>query len=147
MVGRLARYLRFVGCDTEYVRGVSDEEILNRARSEGRILVTRDRELARRAAGAVLIASPLIADQWKETCAAIPALSTDVRFDRCSECNGPLAGHRPQRGDPGTEGVPWGRVETGLPVFRCTVCGHLYWEGTHTERIRRQLAEWSAGPP
>jgi len=27
MVGRLARYLRFVGCDTVYARGMSDDEI------------------------------------------------------------------------------------------------------------------------
>jgi len=49
MLGSLARWLRIMGYDTEYARGMSDSDILARSRVEGRIVLTRDRQLAERA--------------------------------------------------------------------------------------------------
>ncbi|HTW40425.1 MAG TPA: DUF5615 family PIN-like protein [Thermoplasmata archaeon] len=145
MVGRLARYLRMVGCDTEYARGWSDDTIVERARAERRIVVTRDRELARRLPGSVLLRTTEIARQVREAWAALPSLPRDVRFDRCTVCNGPLrAGFA---ADPSTpqSGIPWDRIRAGLVVYRCASCGHLYWEGTHTASVRRRLREWTGG--
>ncbi|HLM70268.1 MAG TPA: Mut7-C RNAse domain-containing protein [Thermoplasmata archaeon] len=143
MVGRLARYLRFVGCDTYYARGLSDDEILQQAKNEHRVIVTRDRRLAARAERALLLESPHLADQWRAVRSAFPELPLTVEFVRCTECNGllesvraPPAGHRP-------DGVPWDRVAEGLALFRCSVCGHFYWEGSHTADIRARLALWA----
>lgn len=147
MVGRLARYLRFVGCDTIYAKGMDDAEIRALAEKDHRVLVTRDRELARRTAGAVLLESPSLADQWSAVRASVPGVPTDVRFDRCSDCNGPLSEFRPEPGDPRSEGIPWDRVDSGLALYRCDGCAHLYWEGTHTEQIRAQIRAWSADGP
>ncbi len=47
MLGKLARWLRQSGYDTLYLQ-VTDAEIAHRARVEGRILLTQDRQLARR---------------------------------------------------------------------------------------------------
>jgi len=148
MLGRLARYLRFVGCDVEYVRGLDDGAIVTRAVAEDRVLLTRDRSLAVRAPRAIRIQGLAIGDQWRELRAAWPDLPVEVRFDRCSECNGRLGpyvlGATPDRED----GVPKDRVARGLPLFACERCGHLYWEGSHTDRIRAQLKSWTeAGPP
>ena len=48
MLGRLARWLRLIGYDTVYAQGWSDHRVAARARAEARIVLTRDRELARR---------------------------------------------------------------------------------------------------
>lgn len=142
MVGRLARYLRFVGLDTEYARGLSDDEILEQLRTERRVLVTRDRALAQRSPGSVLLSSPRLADQWRELRRARPDLPTEVRFDRCTECNGVLRSVDLARST-WPEQVPRERVARGLPVYECATCGHLYWEGSHTARIRAQFAAWA----
>jgi len=142
MLGRLARYLRFVGCDAEYVRDVDDAEILTRARSEGRIILTRDRILARSAPHALLLTQLGIAEQWREVRRAFPALNTRVQFDRCTECNGVLSEWHPPASEAQTPGVPWDRVAQGLLLYRCERCAHLYWEGSHTAHIARRLAEW-----
>jgi len=147
MVGRLARYLRFVGCDTEYVRGISDDEVLDRARAEGRIILTRDRRLAARAERALLLQSPDIAEQWRTVRAAFPELPGEIRFERCTECNGVLQVVRDPAPEQRPEGVPWDRVLKGLPLFRCAECGHYYWEGSHTADIRRRLESWTSGSP
>lgn len=147
MVGTLARYLRMMGCDTTYARGWTDDEIVRRARVEGRVVITRDRALSRRASGAVLLTSPRLEDQVRATWAAFPAWTPEVRFDRCTVCNGTLQGFRPETNSDRVAGVPWDRVEAGLPVYRCADCGHVYWEGSHTEHVRRRLGEWSARRP
>lgn len=147
MVGRLARYLRFVGCDTLYVRGVSDDEVIARARAERRTILTRDRRLAERAPNVLLLESPFIAEQWKAVRAAFPGVPNDVTFERCTECNGRLAPVDPSSIEPTREGVPWDRVARGLPLYRCPECAHYYWDGSHTADIRARLAAWSGAGP
>jgi uncharacterized protein len=143
MVGSLARYLRMMGYDTTYARGWSDDEIVRRARLEDRVVLSRDRQLCRRSARAVLLTQPRLEDQVREVWAAFPDLAADVRFDRCTLCNGVLrsAPATPQGGlEPG---IPWDRVADGLPLFRCEECGHAYWEGSHTAAVRRRLRGWA----
>jgi uncharacterized protein with PIN domain len=128
MLGRLARYLRFLGYDAEYVPDVEDAELRRRAIAESRVLLTRDRELAARTPGALRITFPELDDQLRELRALYPPLRTEVRFERCTECNGPL-----QRGPPG------GPPASERPTFVCGACGHVYWEGSHTQRIRERI--------
>lgn len=145
MVGRLARYLRFVGCDTAYARGWSDDRVLEIARREDRIVLTRDRALARRTTRALLLSSPAISEQWRQVVASFPAIPRTPSFRRCTLCNGGLVPYAVEPGQPRPETVPWDRVAAGLPLFRCGACGHLYWEGSHTANVGRQLARWSEG--
>ncbi|HXY12187.1 MAG TPA: Mut7-C RNAse domain-containing protein [Thermoplasmata archaeon] len=147
MVGRLARYLRFVGCDTVYARGVSDDEIILQARRERRVVVTRDRRLAERADHALLLRSPFLAEQWRAVRDAYPELPTEPRFERCTKCNGLLERVENEATDPRAPGVPWDRVRAGLPLYRCAACSHYYWEGTHTANVRARLKSWTAGTP
>lgn len=49
MLGRLAKWLRILGFDTLFLTDVPDEEILKKARGENRIILTRDRALAKEA--------------------------------------------------------------------------------------------------
>ena len=50
MLGTLAKWLRLLGYDTAYDNVAADPELARRARSEGRVLLTRDRELSKRSA-------------------------------------------------------------------------------------------------
>ena len=148
MVGRLARYLRFVGCDTVYARGMSDPEILALAEREDRVILTRDRELARRTSNALLLTSPFLRDQWQAVRAAFPDLPDRVAFERCTDCNGPLHAVDASFGAPPDPKVPWDRAARGMPLYRCATCGHYYWEGSHSAEMRARLEAWSReGPP
>ncbi len=132
MLGRLARYLRFLGYDTEYVREADDDAIRTRAEEEHRILLTRDRALAKRTPNAILLTSPMIREQLIEVREHVPGIVLAPRFDRCTVCNGELA-QVPAVTAPGPE------VRGSGPVYECRRCGHRYWEGSHTREIRRFL--------
>jgi uncharacterized protein len=133
MLGRLARYLRFVGLDTAYETGLPDDEVVRRSGAEGRTLLTRDRALARQVPGAVLLTHVDLEGQWRELARRFPGLPTAPRFDRCTVCNGSLVAAPPD--------------ERGRPTFRCTRCDHRYWDGSHTAHIRATLERWAAERP
>jgi len=143
MLGRLARYLRFVGEDTAWVRDLDDEEVVRQAEREERFLLTRDRRLAERVPNSLLLSSPDIGEQWRSLRHRFPTLPSEVKFVRCSLCNGRLAPYHPSGDRPLPAGVPEDRVLGGLPLYQCGSCGHLYWEGSHTSDIRRRLRTWS----
>jgi len=143
MLGRLSRYLRFLGYDTEYVHGVADEEIARRSRAEHRRVITRDRALAAGLPSSILLTRTDIAGQMQELARAYPSLRRQVRLDRCTLCNGELVrleeGRSPPAGPPGT---PAGVLVGKVPLFRCSRCAHLFWEGSHTKSMRVRLAQW-----
>ncbi|MGI0156358.1 MAG: Mut7-C RNAse domain-containing protein, partial [Thermoplasmata archaeon] len=72
--------------------------------------------------------------------------SKEVRLERCTVCNGVLAPYGPL-GDDRRAGVPWDRVDAGLELYRCRDCDHVYWEGSHTDAVRRRLRAWAAVRP
>ncbi|MGI0055051.1 MAG: Mut7-C RNAse domain-containing protein [Thermoplasmata archaeon] len=135
MLGRLARYLRFLGYDTEYATGRADEEISAIAHAQGRTLLTRDRLLGRQVPGAIALASDRLGPQLLELRRALPHLRTTVSFERCTRCNGRLSPVDPAGP---TVGVELGFVPPS-PVYQCERCAHLYWEGSHTAGIRNFL--------
>src|SRR5262249_11973894 len=136
MLGRLARYLRFLGEDAAYVSGISDDELLRQARAEERVLITRDRSLPYRTPGSVLLVPAALLDQLGELYALVPELPRRTRTRRCSECNGLLIAEPAQASPrPGEPDSP-----PGIPTFRCAACGHQYWTGSHARAVDARLS-------
>lgn len=139
MVGKLARYLRFLGYDVVYAHGMRDGQILELSRNEQRVILTRDELLATRARSlGVLLRSLDVEGQLREVGRAFPSLRKEVQFTRCSLCNGRLV--PADRSTPAPpKGVPLDVWTTTREVSVCPLCGHAFWEGTHTEEIRQAL--------
>jgi uncharacterized protein len=138
MLGKLARYLRILGCDTEYVHGLSDAQILSLLAGSHRQLLTRDELLAQRAPRSTLLREVEVREQLQELWAQYPELSRAPQFTRCTLCNGVLVL------EPASEGAPIAVVNADRTgKFRCTKCGHQYWRGSHTAHLERDLASWS----
>lgn len=138
MLGSLARWLRFAGFDTHYDPGVSGPMLAARARVEGRWLLTRDRKSASLAGPRVLlIRAGGLADQAEELRVRIGVRGQGAcYFSRCSQCNGMLADL--SRDEVAGRVPPY--VEAHSERFRgCTVCGRVYWAGSHVSRIAARL--------
>lgn len=136
MLGRLAKWLRLLGYDAEYDNSASDTELARRARAEGRVLLTRDHELANRPSLRTLhIASEALAEQVHEVQRALGPPS-DPALSRCALCNRPL---EPVAREEVTRAVPPYIYRTQREFDRCPACGRIYWAGTHLQAIRKQL--------
>ncbi|MDD1669783.1 MAG: Mut7-C RNAse domain-containing protein [Methanomicrobiales archaeon] len=143
MLGTLTRYLRFMGYDTLSANSLTpgnareDTALLAIARDEGRVLLTRDRELARRGGDqAVYLPSEEVMDQ-------VRALSTRglitpaLAMDRCSLCNTTL---RPATSAEVEEADYAPRERDSLEFFLCPGCRRLYWMGSHGRNLRESLS-------
>ncbi|WP_435126759.1 Mut7-C RNAse domain-containing protein [Halobaculum sp. D14] len=135
MLGKLATYLRMCGYDAAYAldRGVeADDRIRALAADEDRRLLTRDRDLADRTPGAVLLTARDVDDQLRELRDAGFALSLPDEPTRCSACNGDL--RRLRDDEPRPDHAP----DDG-PVWRCVDCGQCFWRGSHWADVERTL--------
>jgi hypothetical protein len=140
MLGRLARWLRVLGCDTVYPprRNPGD---LERAAAEGRIPLTRDRKLAASVKAAVFIESDHVDGQLRHLVSMFPiAARPEAWFTRCLECNSRLEVVSPEQA---RERVPDYIFETATREFRrCPTCGRIFWPGSHRERMIERLRAW-----
>jgi uncharacterized protein with PIN domain len=135
MLGSLARWLRISGYDTEYRREADDDSLLEEASRTGRVLLTRDRELAHRA-GKRGVEAFLVEGEDEVTQLALLAAALRLELDpscsRCPRCNGPLT--RVEK-DQVKERVPEASLEAFDEFWMCGVCGGVYWRGSHWDQI------------
>jgi hypothetical protein len=158
MLGKLATYLRMCGYDAAYAldRDVeADDDLLSLAGAEDRRIVTRDRSLAERAPGAVLVTSPEVLDQLRELRDEGFDVSLAEKPTRCGRCNGPIEpvafdDSGPERVDESSpEGTDVARSgardrpayvpDDADPVWRCRECGQHFWRGSHWADVRERL--------
>ncbi|MFC3076475.1 DUF5615 family PIN-like protein [Phenylobacterium terrae] len=137
MLVRLARLLRAAGYDTVLAEGgASDRALRDLAREEGRILVTRDRDLARLTApGSVLITAPGVEAEARTLSAALPIDWSLAPFSRCVMDNTVL---RDATADEIAQ-MPTESQAMAGPFRACPSCGRLYWPGSHVKRIAERL--------
>lgn len=141
MLGNVARDLRLLGYDATSGTGHTDPELLHLAQSQGRTLLTRDRNLARRARGVacLLVGEPVPRRQIVEVLRAFGlGASPGGPFSRCLACNGSLRG---LPADEAAVGVPDHVAITAIDFRECPQCGRIYWPGTHLNRLRQRIRE------
>lgn len=137
-LGRLAAYLRMLGFDAMYRNDYEDDE-LARLAQQGRILLTRDRGLLKRAAvtHGYCVRETDPQRRLVEVLRRFDLFGAVRPFRRCMRCNGLL------------EPVPQEAVADRLPPktltyydeFRlCQGCGRVYWKGSHYQRMQQLIA-------
>jgi uncharacterized protein with PIN domain len=137
MLGSLARWLRIIGQDTLYARDMKDDDIVFLGRKEERVVLTRDKQLASRMGTlGLLIESDDLVEQVAQV---VGAFDMDLEGEsRCTLCNGPLESVPKEEV---ANVVPERSLEHNSHFYRCTVCGKVYWKGSHwddiTERMER----------
>jgi uncharacterized protein with PIN domain len=143
MLGTLARWLRFFGFDAVFLEpGPEDCVLAEQARSEGRWLLTRDRELASAGPRTMLVRADDLEDQLIEVFGRL-GLRPDatLKFSRCGECNSELVNVAREE----VAGVaPPHVLATASRFRRCTGCRRVYWPGSHTDKILARMKRVAA---
>jgi uncharacterized protein len=144
MLQSLGRWLRAAGYDTAIAGGgLDDGAVVRLARTEGRTLLTRDRELGGRAEleGRVMALRS----------ASLEAAAAELRrrlgidwlhapFTRCLMDNAPL--HPATVAD--LARLPSAARDGPGPIRICPVCSRIFWPGSHVRRMRARLERWQA---
>ncbi len=137
MLGTLTKWLRILGYDVEYLRDAEDQELLRRAREEGRILLTRDKDLARRFSNSLYIPYHETKEQLRFVVERL-GLNANGFLSRCAVDNTPLV-RVPKESVRGK--VPPRVYEAHDEFWMCPKCGRIYWKGTHVAEMENWLRE------
>ncbi len=138
MLGKLAKWLKILGFDVVYDNKANDSELLNLARKQGRILLTRDLLLLE---GAKDIAGLFIeSEKWQEQVEQVIrelGLRHKAKpYSRCIQCNVEL------------KNLPKKRAKNLVAPFIfehaasfavCPSCGRVFWQGTHFEDMEFKI--------
>lgn len=143
MLGRLAKWLKILGFDAVFFPKIEDDELLDFARKEERVLLTRDTGLLERAdpIPCLFIESDLWKDQIRQVLDHF-GLRDEIRpHTRCLRCNRVLLS------------LPKGRARNLVTSYvyqkaekfaLCPDCGRVYWRGTHLKDMEDRLRDIAA---
>lgn len=138
-LGRLSKWMRLLGYDTVYYRGDADRTFLRKAEREGRVVLTKKRDLAGRShpGQVILLREDRVENQIAEVLNRL-SLQPDpgAMFGRCLLCNEGLETVAPED----VAGfVPDYVLRHGRDFKRCPHCGKIFWPGTHRDRALHYL--------
>jgi uncharacterized protein with PIN domain len=140
MLGKLAKWLKILGFDTEFSPRADDDDLLAVARRDGRTLLSRDRALLQRAKGLphLLIDSENWEDQIRQVLARFRLRDAVRPHTRCLECNAAL---KPLTKDQAAKLVPAFVLQNADSFALCLSCGRIFWPGTHFDAMSSKLAD------
>ena len=135
MLGKLAKWLRILGFDTQYARLKSQKQI-EAYRSQGYILITRREKLRTQPRVYCLKADDPL-EQLRDVVAQASITPRQVRpLQRCVLCNEQLQ----QTGQHEVFGkVPDYIFQTHTVFRQCPQCRRIYWPGSHPARMMQRL--------
>ena len=141
MLGRLAKWLRVMGCDTHY-QPFYKEGIIGPLIHDGRLLLSRHRPTVDKYPNSLLILSDKVQRQLEEVRAhGYLTLDSARWFGRCLTCNILL---KEASVEDAREKIPeyvfYQNITTGLRF--CRSCERYFWPGSHRRRMISQLEEW-----
>jgi uncharacterized protein with PIN domain len=143
-LGRLARYLRLLGFDTQHENDPGDRALANMASRERRILLTRDRGLLMRKEvdHGCYVRENRPLEQLLYVMGRCDLYRLVRPFTRCMKCNSIL------------REVPKAAVAAQLlpatrrhyqQFWQCAGCHQVYWRGSHYARLEKLVHRASEG--
>ena len=141
MLGKLTRWLRLMGCDVEYLKSAKDKLLMDKARVEGKTLLTGDVELYRQSILSGVNAF-LIRDKDQAEQLAVLAKRFDLRLEifpeksRCPTCNSEI---KSVTKDQIKDSIPINTFKSQNEFWICTGCSQIFWRGSHWMGISETL--------
>jgi len=137
MLGKLAKYLRILGLDAEYMKDLEELKHYH-GRTDAPYFLTRTtRKMTYEQT--IFIRSDKVREQLHEIKEIIrPFIDPDKIMNRCIECNVELIN------------VQKKHIEQKVPEFvfhqygqfrKCPECGKVYWEGSHAKGMKHLIQE------
>jgi len=139
MLGNIAKKLRILGFDSEYVSDIDDSKLIEKAKNENRTIISRDRNLIDRTKkneiSSVYITTENEIEQFREILETTHLQIDEISGDsaRCTKCNSPTSQINKLEIE---NKIPQGVLEYHDTFWKCDGCDQIYWEGTHIKNLQ-----------
>jgi len=139
MLGNIAKKLRLLGFDSEYVSDIDDYKLIEKAKNENRTIISRDRNLIDRAKkneiSSIYITTENEIEQFQEILKNTHLQLDEISGDsaRCTKCNSPTSQINKLEI---RNKIPQGVLEYHDKFWKCDRCDQIYWEGTHIKNLQ-----------
>lgn len=145
MLGRLAKWLRVIGCDTHY-QPFYKEGVIARLMQDRRIFLSCSRTVIEQYPNSLHIKSNKLKGQLQEI-RDIGYISNDRSkwFGRCLNCNISL---KQVSVEDARENIPEHVFYQNIAgIHFCPSCTRYFWPGSHRHNMIKQLEEWGFESP
>lgn len=144
MLGNIAKKLRLAGYNSKYFSNINDDEIIESAKNENRIIISRDKDLVAKSKKmglkSILITKNDEIGQFLEIAKFSNILDFQIKGDtaRCPRCNSETEYTSKFSVK---EVVPPKVFEVNERFWKCKDCNQVYWEGTHIANLKKFVGE------
>ncbi|MFO8018459.1 MAG: DUF5615 family PIN-like protein [Promethearchaeia archaeon] len=151
MFGKLTRFLRMFGYDAIYAGElrdyfgedpVPDKKLLEYARSHERIIITRDfpfYKIAGKSRAVYIDGEDVYINLQKLKKKLNLSYRVDMDSARCSVCNSPLSKIDKEKAK---DSINQNSLKYFHEFYQCQNCEKIFWEGSHIERILKNLKKY-----
>lgn len=139
MLGNIARKLRLLGYDSQYFSDIDDEKLIDSARKEKRIIISKDEELIKKAQKlgmrSIHITKEEEIEEFLEIINSVnlKRIQINGNIARCPKCNSLTESVDKEIIK---ERIPLGVLKLNDKFWICKCCNQIYWEGTHIKNLQ-----------
>jgi uncharacterized protein with PIN domain len=139
MLGNVAKKLLLLGYDTEYFSDMNDLKLIQKAKNEDRIIISKDRQLIANAKKSAIqtiqITKEDEIEQFSEILSTIHLELNEISGDtaRCTKCNSNTSQISKSKI---SNKIPSKVLEFNEKFWECDNCKQIYWEGTHIKKLQ-----------
>jgi len=144
MLGNIAKKLRLMGYDSKYLADIEDGELINQAKKDHRIIISRDEDLIRKSLKlgieAIFVKNKKEIEQFRDIVKKSNLKKFEINGDRarCPKCNS-----KTESADKKNiyKKIPNKVLEYNDKFWECKVCDKIFWEGTHIQNLQKFVGE------
>ena len=139
MLGNVAKKLRLLGFDSTYFSDIDDSDLLEKAKNENRIIISKDSNLIQQAKKnkipSIHISKEDEIEQFLEILKTIPLEFDVISGDtaRCPKCNSETSSISKSSLE---NKISQRIIEYHEKFWKCNGCDQIYWEGTHIKNLQ-----------
>ena len=143
-LGKLARWMRMLGFDTDYDKDITGMELISRAIGQTRFILTRDMDLLKRKIvnTGYWVRSTDPDEQIKEIINRFKITNQIHPLTRCLNCNCII---KPIARDKISEQLLPKTKEHFNEFYYCTGCDNIYWKGSHYQNMLKMVSDLESG--
>ena len=144
MLGNIARKLRLMGFDSKYEHDIDDDDLINLAKKDNRIIISRDENLVKKALKlgikSIFLEKNQETKQFQEIIDKLDLKKIEINGEkaRCPLCNFETI---PVNKNKISNIVPKKVLDQNEKFWKCTNCSKIFWEGSHIDNLQKFVSE------